>query len=447
MSENSSKPLKDQVQRPVQQEPPDSLKHYYRQLGASEPLSAEDERELWHEIETYSIQIREELYQFAFVLREHLRILDKTLPGNLSENFFVSSFPASGNEHDMGRGTFDLSPWRAAVEGVFGELTQEFETGKTAGKLQRLRRKSIKLLSEHPVNRVKLYEWYDAARFYQRQYGENPEYAGTLESKMAMRVEDFLCVMSRLDSLFAELDSSRQRMVTCNLRLVISLAQPYRNTAVPMSDLIQEGNMGLIRAIDRFDQKLGHKFSTYATWWVRQSIARAVANQSRVIRIPSHMIATIVRINRAEQDFIQRTGRSPEDAELAAILELPRERISAIKKMSSQTISLQAPVSDTGEKSLLENLLAEGDEYDPLRRLTADLLQKRLHSALDHLSEREQQIIRMRYGIGMEEKTLLEISQIFQVTRERIRQIELRAIQKLRNPDLEVSYQDYSLDH
>ena len=208
--------------------------------------------------------------------------------------------------------------------------------------------------------------------------------------------------------------------------------------------MIQEGNLGLIRAIDKFDHKLGHKFSTYATWWIKQAVSRTITSQSRVIRLPAHMIATIVRINRAEQDFLQRNGRMPTDMELAAQLEMSRERISAIKKMTCQTISLQAPVSDENDRNLLENLLCDPDTTDPARQMTSKLLLENLKDAIDRLPEREQQIIRMRYGLDSQPpKTLLEVSKFFNLTRERIRQIEMRAIRHLRNPNLETCYQDY----
>lgn len=211
--------------------------------------------------------------------------------------------------------------------------------------------------------------------------------------------------------------------------------------------MIQEGNLGLIRAIDKFDYKLGHKFSTYATWWIKQAVSRAVASQSRVIRLPAHMIATIVRINRAEQEYLQRNGTLPSDADLAAVLELPRERISAIKKMTCQTISLQAPISDASDKDFLENLLCDPENTDPMWKMTSSLMLQRLKDALERLPEREQQIIRMRYGLGKQApKTLMEISQYFHLTRERIRQIELRAIRRMKNPDLESCFQDYYFD-
>jgi len=236
-------------------------------------------------------------------------------------------------------------------------------------------------------------------------------------------------------------------MVTCNLRLVVSIVQHYHSSNVQTSDMIQEGNLGLIRAIDKFDYKLGHKFSTYATWWIKQAVSRTITSQSRVIRLPAHMIATIVRINKAEQAFLQRTGKMPTDEELALQLELPRERVSAIKKMSCQTISLQAPITDDKDRDLLENLLCDPETTDPTRQMTSKMLLDNLKEAIDRLPEREQQIIRMRYGLDSQPpKTLLEVSKYFNLTRERIRQIEMRAIRHLRNPNLETCYQDYYLE-
>ena len=254
--------------------------------------------------------------------------------------------------------------------------------------------------------------------------------------------------MEQLDGYFEQLEEYRQQMVTRNLRLVVSIAQHYHSSNVQTSDMIQEGNLGLIRAIDKFDYKLGHKFSTYATWWIKQAVSRTITSQSRVIRLPAHMIATIARINKAEQDFIQRNGKQPDDSDLAAQLELPRERISAIRKMACQTISLQAPLSDSSDKNILENLLSDTDDTNPAKLLTSKLLLDKLKSVINQLPEREQQIIKMRYGLDSSRpKTLVEVSKIFNLTRERIRQIELRAIRKLRDSSLEVCYQDYYFDH
>ena len=427
------------------QDDADSLQFYYRQLAESEPLSAEEEYALWERIDSCFNRVRGILYTFGFVLQEHIRILqDRFTASDLSDFFPASSFSdAADSSRGAGTAIIETAPWLREIETLSQELKEAFEGGKTRS-LPQLRKKAVELLSRHPVCRDKLLEWYDVACAYRKESLEGGGTPDFRNRKLCMDDKTFLREMSKLDREFEAVEEMRQKMVTCNLRLVVSIVQHYRSSSVQTADMIQEGNLGLIRAIDKFDHKLGHKFSTYATWWIKQAVSRTITSQSRVIRLPAHMIATIVRINRAEQDFLQRNGRMPTDMELAGQLEMSRERISAIKKMTCQTISLQAPVSDENDRNLLENLLCDPDTTDPARQMTSKLLLENLKDAIDRLPEREQQIIRMRYGLDSQPpKTLLEVSKFFNLTRERIRQIEMRAIRHLRNPNLETCYQDY----
>jgi RNA polymerase primary sigma factor len=193
--------------------------------------------------------------------------------------------------------------------------------------------------------------------------------------------------------------------------------------------------MGLMRALEKFDFKLGHKFSTYASWWIKQNITRAIAEQSRIIRIPVHMVKTIVTINNAEQRFIQEHGREPSTDEIAIIMELPASRVSAIQKMARQSVSLQAPIGNDDDGSVMEDILTDIESEDPMQNISSKVVREKLHELLGTLSEREQQIIIMRFGLlGFKTMTLLEISEHFQLTRERIRQLEIKIINKLRSP-------------
>lgn len=429
-----------------------SLSQYYRQLMSNEPLSAAEERLIWREIDEAARKIRDDLYSFAFVLREHTRLLRDCTPRVISELFPASSFPEALSERDLSGIPLKIRPWVDRIDALREALTRAFSE-KREKEAARLRLQATELLNRHPVTREKLFEWYGVASVYRDGLRGNDgsgwfgEAVKILAEKAAMEPPEFLMRMKRLDSNYECLEQLRQKFVTSNLRLVASISHRYRNPQVPAADIIQEGILGLIRAFDKFDYLLGHKFSTYATWWIRQTMRKALTLQTRIIRLPLHMITTIRRIDRAEQNFLQRNGRMPEDSDLAAELELPRERISAIRKMARQTIMLQAPVSSTQENSVLEDLLSDNDSSHPLHQLNAHLLMSRLETTLDRLTEREQQIIRLYYGLDSRgPKTLLEISRIFHLTWERIRQIKVRAIQKLYDPDLKNYWKDYSMD-
>lgn len=430
----------------------DSLKQYYKHLADSEPLTPEAERAIWDQVEETTDRIRDILYTFTYVQLEHINTLRSPSAVSILPDFFPpSTFPETASDRDMAAVTMKLQAWLQELEDLSKKLKRAYNGKRST--LATHRKKAVELLKQYPASREKLQEWYDVAKLFRKSYqsvGDDlfAETHMTLAEKLSMDAEEFLEKLALLDQEFGKLEELRQQVVTCNLRLVVSIAQHYHGTSIQISDMIQEGNLGLIRAIDKFDYKLGHRFATYAAWWVKQALSRAIANQSRVIRLPAHMIASIVRIGKAEQDFLQRNGHMPTDLELSALLELPRERISAIKKMAHQTISLQAPTADYTEKDLLENLLCDNNAVDPMRQMTSHRLLENLKKAISSLPEREQQIIRLRYGLdGCKPKTLIELSSLFNLTRERIRQIEQRAIRRLRNPNLETCYQDYFFDH
>ena len=433
----------------------DSLKIYYKQLADSEPLTPEEEQKIWQLVDQINNDAREILYTFSFVLTEHIKLLQNAA-GTIMDYFPVSSFPGTADERTIDALPILLAPWSKQISKHCEKLQKAYqcpEEERDEGQIAKLRKKSVKLLLTYPVGREKLQEWYDVARFYRDSYlssGDDlfAETEYTLVRKLCMSPEMFLEKMKLLDDAFAKLEKYRQQIVTCNLRLVVSIAQHYHSSNVQTSDMIQEGNLGLIRAIDKFDYKLGHRFSTYATWWIKRAVSRAIANQSRVIRLPAHMITAIVRIGKAEQSFLQRNGYMPSDQELADILELPRERISAIKKMACQTISFQSSTNDDSDRNIIENLISDANSIDPMRKMTSQKLMDNLKKAIEDLPEREQQIICLRYGLNNQQpKTLLELSNIFNLTRERIRQIEQRAIQRLRAPGLQSCYQDFFFEH
>ena len=264
----------------------------------------------------------------------------------------------------------------------------------------------------------------------------HPEHLELVAEKFLMTAAELPGEVRALADACRKLEHFRDRMVEANLRLVVSIAQKFRNRGIPLNDLIQEGNLGLIKALERFDFRLGFKFGTYAGWWIRHRIFRIIAAQSRVIRLPMHMIRLIQEIRRAEQRFIQINGREPENSELAKFMELPEARISALRTMAMQTISLQTPVGDEEDGGVLEELVADGTAYEPAGELARKILYDRFYEMLRTLPEREQQIIIMRFGLfGSKPTPLGVISEKLHLTRERVRQLEIKILATLRSPE------------
>ena len=270
----------------------------------------------------------------------------------------------------------------------------------------------------------------DPVRMYLKEIGKVPLLSAEEEIELAKRMENGD-------------EAAKKRLAEANLRLVVSIAKRYVGRGMLFLDLIQEGNLGLIKAVEKFDYRKGYKFSTYATWWIRQAITRAIADQARTIRIPVHMVETINKLIRVSRQLLQELGREPLPEEIAKEMDMPVERVREILKISQEPVSLETPIGEE-EDSHLGDFIQDDNVPVPAEAAAQTLLKEQLDEVLDTLTEREQKVLRLRFGMNDgRARTLEEVGREFDVTRERIRQIEAKALRKLRHPSRSRKLRDY----
>ena len=312
----------------------------------------------------------------------------------------------------------------------------------------------------------------DPVRMYLKEIGKVPLLSAEEEIELAQKMEDGAVATEKIAILEERMESAeeaeieemkaeiaelqkavdlgseaKKRLAEANLRLVVSIAKRYVGRGMLFLDLIQEGNLGLIKAVEKFDYRKGYKFSTYATWWIRQAITRAVADQARTIRIPVHMVETINKLVRIQRQLVQELSREPTPEEVAAKMEIPVEKVQQIQKIAQEPISLEAPVGEE-EDSSLGDFISDPTALDPYEYTAQEMLKKELNEVLDGLTDREEKVLRMRFGLlDGRQRTLEEVGREFGVTRERIRQIEAKALRKLKHPSRSRKLRDFMNKH
>ncbi len=270
----------------------------------------------------------------------------------------------------------------------------------------------------------------DPVRMYLKEIGKVPLLSSEDEIELAKQIEE--------GSVYA-----KKKLAEANLRLVVSIAKRYVGRGMLFLDLIQEGNLGLIKAVEKFDYRKGYKFSTYATWWIRQAITRAIADQARTIRIPVHMVETINKLIRVQRQLLQELGRDPFPEEISKVMDLPVEKVREIQKIAQEPVSLETPIGEE-EDSHLGDFIPDDDAPAPAEAAAFTMLKEQLINVLDTLTPREEKVLRLRFGLDDgRARTLEEVGKEFNVTRERIRQIEAKALRKLRHPSRSKKLKDY----